>query len=148
MKKRKDFVWDTGWRLNRFARIVHGFSGRVSMAPDWAGETAQPPVDIVQDDKGLLVELEAPGMSRDDLLISIDGERLTIEGFKSGRQDADCTRYLCLERISVVCSPKNLGTSVIPNSFWFGHQPGRTFVESNHADLQSNGCPEFGNDRY
>ena len=98
MKRRKDFIWDTGWTLNRFVRMIHGFSGRVPMAPDWAGETAQPPVDIVQDDQGLLVELEAPGMAREDISVSIDGDRLTIEGYKTGRRDSDCLRYLCLER--------------------------------------------------
>lgn len=98
MKRRKDFIWDTGWTLNRFVRLIHGFSGRISVAPDWAGETAQPPVDIVQDEHGLLVEMEAPGMARENLAISIDGDRLAVEGYKPGRPDTGCLRYLCLER--------------------------------------------------
>ena len=98
MKRRKDFIWDTGWTLNRFVRLIHGFSGKISVAPDWAGETAQPPVDIVQDEHGLLVEMEAPGMARENLAISIDGDRLTVEGYKADRPDSGCLRYLCLER--------------------------------------------------
>ncbi|MDF1535106.1 MAG: Hsp20/alpha crystallin family protein [bacterium] len=114
--KRKDFIWDTGWTLNRFVRLIHGFSGRVPMAPDWAGETAHPPVDIVQDDRGLLIELEAPGMVREDLAVGIDGERLTIEGYKAGRLDSGCLRYLCLEREfgvfrRVIDIPANVDTS-------------------------------------
>ena len=98
MKKRRDFIWDTGWTLNRFVRLIHGFSGKVSVAPDWAGETAQPPVDIVQDEKGLLVEMETPGLARENLAISIDGDRLTVEGYKAALTDTGRIRYLCLER--------------------------------------------------
>ena len=68
--------------MNRFARLIHGFSGRISVAPDWAGETAHPPVDIVQDENGLLAEMEAPGMSRENLAISIDGDRLATRGLQ------------------------------------------------------------------
>ena len=98
MKRNRDFIWDTGWSLTRFSRLVHQVSGKVPTAPGWAGETAHPPMDIFEDESGFHVELEVPGMMRDELRISLDRDRLRIEGYKLGGSDRECLRYICLER--------------------------------------------------
>ena len=98
MKRNRDFIWDTGWSLTRFGRLVHQVSGKLPSAPGWAGETAHPPMDIYEDESGLHVELEVPGMTRDELKIRLDRDRLSIEGFKHSEGDRECLRYMCVER--------------------------------------------------
>ena len=98
MKKSRDFIWDTGWSLNRFSRLVHQVSGKLPSAPGWAGETAHPPMDIFEDETGIYVELEVPGMDRKELSIRLDQDRLIVEGYKRGDSDMECLRYICLER--------------------------------------------------
>jgi HSP20 family protein len=45
-----------------------------------ARNAAIPPVDIVEDDSGITVFADLPGVSRDKLNVRIDGDSLTIEG--------------------------------------------------------------------
>jgi len=98
MKRRRDFIWDTGWSLTRFSRLVHQVSGKMPLAPGWAGETAHPPMDIFEDEAGVHIEMEVPGMSREHLSIRLDRGRLNIEGFKHSGGDSQCLRYICVER--------------------------------------------------
>jgi HSP20 family molecular chaperone IbpA len=39
-----------------------------------------PPVDIVEDESGITVKADLPGVSRESLAIHVDGETLTVEG--------------------------------------------------------------------
>jgi HSP20 family protein len=39
-----------------------------------------PPVDIVEDENGITVKADLPGVSRENLAIRVDGETLTVEG--------------------------------------------------------------------
>ncbi|MDF1525444.1 MAG: Hsp20/alpha crystallin family protein [bacterium] len=55
-------------------------------------------MDIFEDEVEVHVELEVPGMSRDELNIRLDRDRLSIQGFKHSGGDSECLRYLCLER--------------------------------------------------
>jgi len=98
MKKRRDFIWETGWSLTRFNRLLHQVSGKMPSAPVWAGETAHPPMDIFEDEASLHVLLEVPGMKREELSIRLDQGRLSVEGFKHGKTDRSCLRYICVER--------------------------------------------------
>ena len=98
MTKKRDFIWDTGWSLTKFSRLVHQVSGKVPSAPDWAGETAHPPMDIFENGTEVRVELEVPGMSRNELNIRLDQDRLSIDGFKHSCGDSECLRYICVER--------------------------------------------------
>jgi HSP20 family protein len=98
MKRRKDFIWDTGWTMNLFSRMVREASGKFPTAPTSAGETSEPAMDIFEDDHGVVIEIEAPGLNRDDLRIRIDEDVICIEGYKKGLRDVTCLSYLCLER--------------------------------------------------
>lgn len=98
MKRKRDFTWNTGWSLTRFGRFVNEFAGKVPTAPEWAGETSHPPMDVYEDDWGVHVELEVPGMTRSDLRVRIDREKISIEGYKRSGGDSSCLRFLCVER--------------------------------------------------
>jgi HSP20 family protein len=53
-----------------------------------ANPTFDPDVNVSQDDDGLTVEAEIPGVRQDDLDISVSGQTLTISGERnSDRQD-------------------------------------------------------------
>ena len=39
-----------------------------------------PPVDVFEDESGITVKADLPGVSRENLSIRVDGETLTIEG--------------------------------------------------------------------
>jgi HSP20 family protein len=98
MKKRKDFIWDTGWTMNLFSRMVQEVSGKFPTAPDSAGETSDPVMDIFEDDHDVVIEVEVPGLNREDVRVRINEDVILIEGYKRGRRDVTCLSYLCLER--------------------------------------------------
>lgn len=98
MKKKRDFTWGTGWTLTRFSHLVHQVSGKMPTAPDWAGETAHPPMDMFEDEAAVHIQLEVPGMSRNELNIRLDRDRLSIDGFKHSGGDSECLKYICVER--------------------------------------------------
>lgn len=43
-------------------------------------QTMRPPVDIFEDESGITVHADMPGVSREGLEVSIDGDTLSIEG--------------------------------------------------------------------
>jgi HSP20 family protein len=83
-----------------FARNPWGSLSELSSSRDWF-----PPVDVVENDKEVIVRAEVPGVDPKDLDISITGDRLTISGEKKEcheRKDKDfyqCeTRYGAFNR--------------------------------------------------
>ncbi len=118
MKRRRNYVWDSGWTLTLFGRLMHEVSGKFPTAPESAGETAEPAMDIFEDSRGIVIEVEVPGLGLDDLRVLIDEGGLCIEGFKKSERDAGCVNYLCLERQSgmfrrVVQIPNPVDTSSV-----------------------------------
>ena len=51
-----------------------------------------PSADIFEDDDGLTLMMEMPGVSKDGVTIDIEGERLSIEG-KIDRASANGTKW-------------------------------------------------------
>lgn len=98
MKKKRDFIWDTGWTMTLFGRLVQEMSGKFPTAPGTAGETSEPAIDIFQDNRDIVIEIEVPGLTPDDISVRIDQDKLSIEGYKKSGKDAGCLTYLCLER--------------------------------------------------
>lgn len=45
-----------------------------------SAQTLLPPIDVFEDSAGITVLVDMPGVGRDGLDISVDGETLTIEG--------------------------------------------------------------------
>lgn len=98
MRKKKEFIWDTGWTMGLFGKLVQGVSGRFPAAPGSAGETSEPAIDIFEDRDNVVVEVEVPGMSPHELLVNVSDGRVIVEGVKKGEEDSGCLAYLCLER--------------------------------------------------
>ena len=47
---------------------------------DFQARPITPPVDIVEDQDGITVRADLPGVSKEDLAIDVDGDTLTIAG--------------------------------------------------------------------
>ena len=43
------------------------------------GTVFSPRIDVVQNDKGYLIEADLPGVTKNDLKVSVDGQRISIE---------------------------------------------------------------------
>lgn len=64
-----------------------------SFGPFWA-----PAVDIVEQDDAYIVEAELPGLTKDDVKISLEGNILTIRGEKKREQTKEGRNYHRTER--------------------------------------------------
>jgi HSP20 family molecular chaperone IbpA len=53
---------------------------KTSQAPKVPQQALTPPVDIVENDTGITLLADMPGVSKERLNIRVDGENLTIEG--------------------------------------------------------------------
>lgn len=74
---------DKEWRFD-FPRLFH--------------ETVEfrPSIDVVKEDGQLILTAELPGMTPDDVDVSLDGDLLTIKGEKSDeREVSEDDRYVC-----------------------------------------------------
>ena len=55
-------------------------SGNANKAPDNDAAALVPAVDIIEDENGITLRADLPGVSKENLSIGIDGDNLTIEG--------------------------------------------------------------------
>ncbi|MCU0611407.1 MAG: Hsp20/alpha crystallin family protein [Candidatus Eisenbacteria bacterium] len=64
-------------------RLLESFFGRSSLAePETAGVMWGPKVDIHETEDGFVVEAELPGLTKEDIRLSVHESTLTVEGEK------------------------------------------------------------------
>ncbi len=63
---------------NLLASMLDDF---LAPAPEGTRESAvySPRIDLTENDKGYLIEADLPGVAKNDLKVSVDGQRVTIE---------------------------------------------------------------------
>ncbi len=61
-------------------------------------ETPFPPIDIYETKDSLIVEVEVPGMTSDDLKITCIEDKIVIEGDKRERINAPQIKFIRMER--------------------------------------------------
>ncbi|MFQ5797382.1 MAG: Hsp20/alpha crystallin family protein [Bacteroidota bacterium] len=61
------------------------------------GKTFSPRIDLHEDEKNLYVEAELPGMTKDDVKVTIHARVLTIQGKRRVEQKREGTNYLRIE---------------------------------------------------
>ena len=73
--------------LDRFQRQLSGFldSWRQQL-PDLWGDGFRPPADLEESEDSYLVEIELPGVRKDDLDIEVAGRRLTVSGERKEKE--------------------------------------------------------------
>ena len=76
-------IWGDPWReLRRLQREMNGlFSGA-----GWSARAEFPAVNVHTKADGALVTAELPGMSTEDMEISVEGNTLTLRGTRKGEQ--------------------------------------------------------------
>lgn len=69
--------------------------------PDWPDMTSlilKPNIDIKDTDENYIVNVEIPGVTRDDVDIRIDGNLMAISGEKKQEKKEEKENYQCIER--------------------------------------------------
>lgn len=58
----------------------------------------QPPIDLYETDEHVVIEMDIPGIDKDDVLIKVLEDLVIIEGVKKEREKKGKIRYICMER--------------------------------------------------
>ena len=77
--------WDPFAELNRLNQQLQRYLERWSDLPTLAGGFT-PLADLEETDDAYLVEIELPGVKRDDVSVEVAGRRLTVSGERKERQ--------------------------------------------------------------
>ena len=73
--------WEPFAGLDQFQRQLGGlFDAWRQQLPELLSEGYRPPADLEESDDAYLVEIELPGVRKDDLDIEVTGRRLTVTG--------------------------------------------------------------------
>ncbi|MDM7916469.1 MAG: Hsp20/alpha crystallin family protein [Candidatus Eisenbacteria bacterium] len=83
---------DLQTEMNRLFDAAFG-SGEGMLTADWT-----PPVDVLHEDGGYRVRADLPGMSRDQIEVTLDGETLTIRGEKKQEKEVKEDAFVRTER--------------------------------------------------
>lgn len=62
------------------------------------GGSVEVPLDVFETESEIIIEAELPGLSREDLELSVLSDILIIEGKKSGKPTGRGVNYQCMER--------------------------------------------------
>lgn len=80
-----------------FDRMERSIRGDLDVhAPD-RSSVFSPPVDFYEDEKNVYVEVELPGLSKDDVKVSVHEGLLTIEGVRKTERGGEGANYLRFE---------------------------------------------------
>lgn len=58
----------------------------------------QPPIDLYETEEDIVIEMDIPGISKDDILIKVFDDLVVIEGIKRQTVKEERIRYICMER--------------------------------------------------
>ncbi len=92
----------TRWEPFREARRMHDMLDRMMdrsmIDPFWSGAAGTLPLDMYQTDDEIVIKASAPGLTADDLEISVTGETLNIRGELQAEDVKEGARYHIRER--------------------------------------------------
>ena len=96
-----------------FHNLVRGYFVRPA-GPEAGGTPVQLRVDVTEDEKAYTLRAEIPGVKKDDIDITIDGDEVTISAeLKNGTEVKDGERVLRAERrYGKACRAFTLGQDV------------------------------------
>ncbi len=78
--------WDPVAEINRLSQQLQDYLGRWPSFPSVLGEGFTPLADVEETDDAYVVEVELPGVKREDVSIEVAGRRLTVSGERKERQ--------------------------------------------------------------
>lgn len=102
-----------------FDRIMRGFTPRALRWPRlWTGEEWLPDIDVFEREGKIVVRADLPGMKREDIQVSVEGDMLTIRGHREQEKEVKEEDYYCCERSTGEFSrtmrlPEGVGVEVV-----------------------------------
>ncbi len=87
-------IRDFDYLTNRFQRFFDDFPG----FQQYAGDTFSPRIDISETEKNIIINAEIPGVSKENLKITLQDNILTIEGEKKKVNEEKDIEYYREER--------------------------------------------------
>ena len=86
-RNQEDVVrWDPLGEINRLNQQLQDYLRRWSSLPSLLGEGFTPLADVEETDEAYVVEVELPGVKREDVSVEVAGRRLTVSGERKERQ--------------------------------------------------------------
>ncbi|MFQ6003024.1 MAG: Hsp20/alpha crystallin family protein [Candidatus Zixiibacteriota bacterium] len=79
-------------------RLFDDFFGRPVTRPTWTEEVWSPYVDVSETKDNVIVNAEIPGMSKDDVKVSVQDNVLTLSGEKKQEKEEKDANYHRIER--------------------------------------------------
>ncbi len=88
-----------GWRFPRlFEDLFEGWEGETGLPELWAEGRFTPAIDVAEDADGLILTAEIPGMTKEDLDVTVDDGVLTLKGEKKEEEATEGAGYHRVER--------------------------------------------------
>ena len=78
--------WDPLAELDRLNRQLSGYLQSWRQLPSLRGEGFTPLADVEETDDAYVVEIELPGVKKDDIDIEVAGRRLTVHGERKEKE--------------------------------------------------------------
>ncbi len=85
--------WDPFAELTRLDQQLHEYLGNWARFPSQFGEGTGLLADLEETDDAYVVEVELPGVKRDDINVEVAGRRLTVSGERKERQRTGILRH-------------------------------------------------------
>ncbi|PTE19995.1 Hsp20/alpha crystallin family protein [Cereibacter changlensis JA139] len=82
-------------------QMLEGFWNRFGKStgdPDWPSDPSGPKSDVVQTDNAVEVSIKLPGMTLDDIEVTVSGGMLTVKGEKKVERQEEKKGYYLSER--------------------------------------------------
>ncbi len=88
-----------GWPFRRlFEDLFEGWEGERGLPELWAEGRVVPAIDVTEDADGLTLTAEIPGMTKEDLEVTVDNGVLTLKGEKREEETTEGADYHRVER--------------------------------------------------
>ncbi len=78
--------WDPFAELNRLNQQLQGYLERWNDLPSLVSGAFTPLADVEENDDAYVVEIELPGVKRDDVTVEVSGRRLSVSGERKERE--------------------------------------------------------------
>ncbi len=78
--------WDPFAELNRLNQQLRGYLERWNDLPSLVEGAFTPLADVEETDDAYVVEIELPGVKRDDVTVEVSGRRLSVTGERKERE--------------------------------------------------------------
>jgi HSP20 family protein len=121
--------WNPFRELTRFDPFtdMEDFFKEFGMRPAWRGFEAEPQIklDVSEDDKAYTVKAEIPGVKKEDINVSIDGNRVSLSAeVRSEKEEKEGKKVIRRERYY----------GAVSRSFTLGHDVDMNKAEAKYED--------------